>query len=150
MSGNQRSVLIIDDDETDRFVLKRLLRGADTDWHCFEVSHGGEALAFFGDFEANKRRYGDLFPPTLALLDINMPVMNGFEFLAAFAKLKDARPEVHTSVVVLLTSSASTLEREQAVDRPFVQAFLLKDELTAEQLQRTVESARVQRPRSYA
>ena len=144
MSGNQRSVLIIDDDETDRFVMKRLLRGADADWHCFEVSHGAEALEFFDDFEANQRRHGALFPPTLALLDINMPVMNGLEFLEAFARLKEVRPEVQTSVVVLLTSTASALEREQAVGRPFVQAFLLKDELTAEQLQRTVESVLLQ------
>lgn len=41
--------------------------------------------------------------PTLVLLDVNMPVMNGFEFLEAYDHL-DITPKEHIIIIMLTTS----------------------------------------------
>lgn len=60
----------------------------------------------------------------LILLDINMPVMNGFDFLEAFEALT---PEQRgATAVVLLSSSRDALDRERAARFSSVRGFLTK------------------------
>ena len=101
MQPKQFSVLAVDDSENDCLLLQRAfstLEHLDLT-HC--VKDGSEALAYLsGSGEYADR---DKYPfPDLMMLDIKMPVMNGFELL----KWMKHQCWGKKPVVVLLTSSA--------------------------------------------
>lgn len=63
-------------------------------------------------------------PPNLIFLDINMPLMNGWDFLEAYGDLPDHKKA--GKVVVMLTSSFNEEERERAEAYDPVAGFLTK------------------------
>lgn len=115
-------VLLIDDDRTANFLhqllLQQTLRVAE---HVLVAENGLQALAQLGP---------DAVAPQLILLDLNMPVMNGWEFLAAYQQLPPVTPR---PLLVLLSSSDHDLARARAQQLP-VDAFLAKP-LTREKVQ---------------
>lgn len=120
-----RSILIVDDGEDDRYIIRRYLKKIDLSWQVFEAQNGREALDFLKDFEGNRQQYQDKFPPTLILLDINMPVMNGFQFLQEFSELRQT--ENYESVVLAMISSSERSEDKlKAQQYPFVKGFIEK------------------------
>jgi CheY-like chemotaxis protein len=62
---------------------------------------------------------------TVILVDIQMPVMDGFEFLDAFEEQLDG-DDAERFVVNLLTSSINEKDREKASEYKFVNKFLSK------------------------
>ncbi|GAB3634902.1 response regulator [Hymenobacter arcticus] len=60
--------------------------------------------------------------PTLILLDLDMPVMDGWEFLDALAAL----PEAAAAQVFVLTSSIDPAERARAKTHPKIRAYFTK------------------------
>ena len=94
-----RSVLLVDDDPTNNFLNERLLLRLDVAEHIALAENGQQALAVL-------QQAGEAEPPgypALILLDIQMPIMNGIEFLQAYAQLPPAQRRA-TTVVVLTTS----------------------------------------------
>lgn len=90
------SVLLVDDDPTNNFLNERLLKRLDIANQILVAENGQEALAVLQQANAAS-------PPTLILLDLQMPIMNGLEFLEAYQQLSPARQRA-TAVVVLTTS----------------------------------------------
>ncbi|RDV13080.1 response regulator [Pontibacter diazotrophicus] len=107
-------VLLVDDDSTNNFLSARTLRQADAAAQLFEARNGNEAL------ELIKKEALDFI-----LLDVNMPVMDGFLFLEALQKLQGT-PGFNAPVVVLLTTSESYLDSDKALHCPIVKGFLTK------------------------
>ncbi len=101
MRVNSKPILLIEDDSVDAMTVKRALRELRVTNPLAHVENGEEALDYLRD--ANNER------PCLILLDINMPVMNGIEFLQAVKAL----PELKLIPVVALTTS---VEQEDKVD----------------------------------
>lgn len=62
--------------------------------------------------------------PTVLLLDINMPVMNGWQFLEKYDGLANTIKEQIT--VFLLSSSVDLRDRQKAAENKYIQGFLLK------------------------
>ncbi len=89
-------VLIVDDSPAMRSVIRRVivLSGFDLE-ECLEADHGGDACRMLGDQ-----------PVDVILTDINMPVMNGEEFLGA-VKANDSL----VSIPVLVISTDATEHR---------------------------------------
>lgn len=91
----------------------------------FSASDGREALELFEDFEATLSSRPDGFPPFIILLDINMPRMNGFEFLDAIVQLPQCTGRAAPSVV-MLTSSDSQDDMQRAQQCDLVSSYITK------------------------
>ena len=92
-------VVIVDDDEIDRERLRRALRRAGSEIEAVEARDGTEAMSLL----CGRLGGRPLDPPYVVVLDLNMPRMDGFEFLAA---LRDDPSLRHVAVFVLTTSNA--------------------------------------------
>src|SRR5271170_8296110 len=85
--------LMIDDDTDDRQLFCEALATVDPIIICHQVSDGLEAFKYLRSKEAE---------PDIIFLDINMPLMDGWEFLIA---LKGEADHKHIPVIVYTTSS---------------------------------------------
>ena len=94
-------ILLIEDDRVDAMTVQRALKEIKITNRLDMVGNGEEALAFLRDPENDK--------PCIILLDLNMPRMNGIEFLQV-AKQDDALRRIP---VVVLTASR---EEQDMVD----------------------------------
>ncbi len=97
--------LLVDDDATTNFTNQLLLEDMEVTEKVLVAHNGKEAL------EVIKRTCREDGCPQLILLDINMPVMNGFEFLEAYEKLETA--EKRSVVIVMLTTSMNPLDMDR-------------------------------------
>lgn len=139
------SILVVDDSEADRYLLRRELREAEIDAEVFEAGDGEEAYQILAAFDESRARFGDHFPPAIVFLDVNMPRMNGFEFLEAFTKLREGSDHYDSVVVIVFSSSEFDSERQRAIAFPCVRDFLVKGKTTKEELRAKVEGFAVAR-----
>lgn len=132
------AALIVDDSEEDRYLLARQLAETELVATIIEKANGLEALNFFKEHEKNRALYPNAFPPLLVFLDINMPLVDGYEFLEEFDPLrKEIKAE--SSVVLMFTSSEQKSEQRQAMAYDFVKDYLVKGKFTSAQLQQKIE-----------
>lgn len=102
------SVLVVDDDDVAIEAVLRSFRKHAVPCPTLTASDGAEALAILRGQHASKR----LETPVLVLLDLNMPGMDGFQFLHALRG--DA--ELRRTVVFVLSTSAREQDRDRAYD----------------------------------
>ncbi|MFN3197229.1 MAG: response regulator [Bradymonadia bacterium] len=110
-------VLLVDDDTVANMVHRRAIKKTGLAEHIDAVDDGAAALDYLKSMHEADR-------PDVILLDINMPGMNGFEFLEVYATLPEHQQA--RGVVIMLTTSLMAAERAQAEANPFVHAFLDK------------------------
>jgi CheY-like chemotaxis protein len=133
-----KSILTVDDDENDQFICAYTIRKFDPEVKTLKAMNGLDALAVLR-----------MTTPDAIILDINMPVMNGFEFLEHYAR----DFSVHAPVVAMLTSSHLSADREKALHYHFVKSYFEKPltlanlRLMAELLELSPDTA-VRRPGS--
>ncbi len=90
---SNKPILLVEDDRVDAMTIKRALKDLKVTNRLDIVGNGEEALVFLRDAKNEK--------PGIILLDLNMPRMNGIEFLK-IAKQDEALKRI--PVVVLTTS----------------------------------------------
>jgi CheY-like chemotaxis protein len=107
-----KSVLLVDDDQVSCFINDRILKTFGVTANIYTASNGKEALNFIQENTNNQHTF-----PDLILLDLHMPVMNGFEFMEDFSKIerKGAAPKV-----IILTSSANPVDRKKVEQYPIL------------------------------
>ena len=112
MKKKLNCVLLVDDDKGTNFINEMIIKKSGIAERIQTVLNGKEAL----DFITNKGKYeaaGDVFPqPMLTLLDINMPVMDGWEFLEAYHALEEHQKG--KIIIVMLTTSLNPDDKTRA------------------------------------
>ena len=108
MSSNLKSVLLVDDDASCNFLHQRLLRKSQRVDRIAVANDGLEALEYIKSCVATKKNSC----PDIIFLDINMPRMNGWQFLDTY---KDLSPAHRSGIVlIMLTSSLNPDDKARA------------------------------------
>ena len=119
----KKRILIVDDDSDFVYITKRSLKTTGEDLEVDHCQNGQEALSYFEKIITKK----NIPSPDLVFLDINMPVMNGFEFLEAFKDLAQTKGKLPPPpIVMMVTSSNLDSDRAHTAKYDFVKAFLNK------------------------
>lgn len=112
-----KRIMLIDDNKLDNFFHKRVITKYDESLEVIEMLSASNALAYLKDDSTEKY-------PDIIFLDINMPGMNGWEFLEEYKNLPE---EMRGSmVVVMLTTSENPAERERASHHALLVDFISK------------------------
>lgn len=108
--------MLIDDNKIDNFFHQRVIRKYDEAIEVIVKESGEEALEYLtGSREQD---------PDIIFLDINMPGMNGWEFIEHYNKLD---PKLHNSnIVVMLTTSGNPDDKALASDYEVISEFRTK------------------------
>jgi CheY-like chemotaxis protein len=125
------SVLLVDDDATANFLNKLLIQRAGVTEHLLVAEDGAQALRSLATACLPP---GKAQCPDLILLDLNMPVLNGIEFLQAYQYLPATQRQ---GIVVLLLTSAS-VERDLQQLQGLPLDGIMEKPLTAAKLQQVL------------
>jgi CheY-like chemotaxis protein len=131
MKNKLNCVLLIDDDESTNFLHEIIINQAEMTENVVSLQSGEAALEYL-----QNKMNGEYPQPDLIFLDINMPGMNGWEFLEEYKKLGKAQQGKF--VVVMLTTSLNPQDKERAKSKSEISDFMNKP-LTVEMLHELME-----------
>lgn len=114
-----RHVLLIDDNKMDNFITNRYLTKANIADKITIFDSAVDALQYLNGLQQQQETF-----PDLILLDIQMPIMDGFGFLKEFTLNKLAAPE--NCSIVMLSSSTDISDITRALYYPIVKKYQSK------------------------
>ena len=115
------TILCVDDDPITLMLCKMVITKASFSNEIATAKNGQEALKYF---DAIKTIANTKNKPQLIFLDLNMPVMNGWEFLDSFNTQEYL--EYHDTKVIILSSTIDPDDLEKSKKYPMVIDFLSK------------------------
>lgn len=110
----KNTILLVEDDELDVISVQRTLSRLDTDYELHTAYNGKEALAMLQSASYN-------FVPDVILLDLNMPKMNGIEFL----KILRNDSVLSNIKVFIMTTSTDPIDRN-TTEKLGVSGYIIK------------------------
>lgn len=112
-------ICIVDDDEIYKFTMRKTIEMNKLARKVLIFSDGEEALEFLTDNLGNNQ---DL--PDVIFLDINMPIMDGFQFMQEYIKIK---PRVGKKITIyMVSSSVDADDIEKANEISDIAGYLIK------------------------
>ncbi|MCC4214427.1 response regulator [Leeuwenhoekiella parthenopeia] len=105
ISGNLRSILIVDDNPLNRFLITTMVNKIVVDVTIQQAENGYDALHFFKSIS-----------PDLIFMDIKLPDLNGFEVIK---QIRNLETENRTPIIVISGNQASDenhLKNENLID----------------------------------
>ena len=111
------NLLVIDDDDINIFIIKKIVEKTGYEAKMVAKTNGSVAIDYLQELIAS-----DQILPHLILIDINMPVLNGWEFLDAYEKLA-IQNDIN---MYMLSSSVYENDIEKAKTYKTVKGFISK------------------------
>jgi CheY-like chemotaxis protein len=128
-----KNLLIVDDDTISSYLIHLTIEEIGIAQHIAAVHNGRQALDFLQQHCSDEKWEG--FCPAFILLDLNMPVMDGFEFLEEFGRKFAAYADKIT--ICVLSSSSAGKDKLKALNYP-ISGYITKP-LTEEKLKPILE-----------
>lgn len=112
------SVLLIDDNPSCNFIMNEFIKLADPSIHVYEADSVEEALEILSKLDRC---------PDVIYVDVNMPVMNGFDFIEHFEKEYSLNNP--NCKIFMLSSSLRLEDKERALAHACVKDFVSKNDI---------------------
>ncbi len=126
-------ILLIDDDEINNFISIKLIKKALSNAEISSCLNGKLAIEQLTEMQQNSPEK----LPDFILLDINMPIMNGWEFLDEYKRLNI--DTTGKSKIFIISSSVFSNDISRARSYPLVKNFISKP-LSVEKIREMLES----------
>jgi CheY-like chemotaxis protein len=121
MNNKLNCILLIDDDEPTNFLNKMTLEQAGCARHIQVAQGGQEALDYLASCQPNGSTFDTHPRPDLIFLDINMPAMDGWEFLQRYQQLpSEQKADI---VLIMLTTSLNPDDEIKTHSIPEIAGF---------------------------
>ena len=117
--NNPFNICIVDDDDIYQYTVIKTLKSIDLDKNIIAFSDGEEALNFFIE---NINKEEEL--PDVVFLDINMPIMDGFQFMEEYVKIKPR--EGKKINIYMVSSSVDPVDIERAHSISDISDYIIK------------------------
>jgi CheY-like chemotaxis protein len=118
------TILFIDDDPITLMLCKMVISKAAFSNEIATAKNGEDALQYFDKLVQNSSDKENKKAPELIFLDLNMPVMGGWEFLDSFST--DKYSEYNKTKVIILSSTVDPEDLKRSKKYPMILDFLSK------------------------
>ena len=105
------TAMLVDDNELDNFINQKIIESNYFAEKIYVNTTGASALELLKNLFVNKELV-DVLMPDIIFVDINMPLMDGFQFIDQFLKLPEKIKK--KSRIVILSSSLNPTDKETA------------------------------------
>lgn len=116
-------VVVVDDEDVDRYIVKRRLSKAEDFGEVLEAPTGD---AFLEEFFNGRKIELPPDVPLLVLMDVNMPGRNGFETIEELQRRMERGRGPGSVVIMMFTSSQNPKDQERAKQFAVVKGYIFK------------------------
>lgn len=117
-------ILCVDDDPITLMLCRKVVERVEFAKEIITVNNGEEAIRYFDALFEERKNNKDIDYPKLVLLDLNMPVMDGWEFLESYTA-KDYQTIFESTRFIVLSSSIDPYDINRSKTYPVI-GFLSK------------------------
>lgn len=119
-----KAIMLIDDNEIDNLINQKIIEASSICDYIFTHTGGKSAIEFLKNIEKIAPLMGNQGLPELIFLDIDMPLMDGFQFLDEFDTL--SVPTKEYCKIVMLTSSINPQDMSKSKKYQYVKKYINK------------------------
>ena len=113
------TICIVDDDEIFQFITRKSFERLNRSDEVLIFSNGEEAIQYIQDTQQEHHAL-----PDVIFLDINMPIMDGWDFMEEFNKIK--MYDTHMPAIYMVSSSIDDKDLSRARALPMVKDYIIK------------------------
>lgn len=127
------AIMLVDDNEIDNLINQKMIEASEITEHIYTHTGARSAIEFLRNIEKLDAASTNNVLPEIIFLDIDMPLMDGFQFLDEFGNLSEKTKEKCS--IIMLTSSISPADVNRSKKYDYVRKYINKP-LTLENLEK--------------